>query len=96
MGLRKMRRPTGKACALDMTDTMLDFARDEQRYVGVEDVEFLKSEIRQGPLPAIINMEVIISNGIVNLSSDKERSLAEASLVLSDGGRLAWSDDRGA
>ena len=54
MGLRKMRLPTGKACALDMTDTMLDFARDKQRYVGVEDVEFLKSEIRQGPLPAII------------------------------------------
>ena len=47
MEFRKVRRPTGKACALDMTGSILDVGRDKQRYVGVEDAEFLKGEMER-------------------------------------------------
>jgi ubiquinone/menaquinone biosynthesis C-methylase UbiE len=83
--------PAGKAYGVDMTDEMLELARRNQREMGVMNAEFLKGEIEDLPLPDA-SVDVVISNCVINLSTDKARVLQEAYRVIRPGGRFAVAD----
>jgi arsenite methyltransferase len=83
--------PTGVAYGLDMTDEMLALAQQNARDAGATNVHFLKGLIEQIPLPAD-SVDVVISNCVINLSTDKAAVLTEMARVLKPGGRLGISD----
>jgi ubiquinone/menaquinone biosynthesis C-methylase UbiE len=83
--------PTGTAYGLDMTDEMLALARANQAKTGLTNVHWLKGHIEAIPLPADA-VDVVISNCVINLSTDKPQVLRETARVLRPGGTLAVSD----
>jgi arsenite methyltransferase len=83
--------PAGTAYGVDMTDEMLALARQNAAEAGVRNVHFLKGEIENVPLPAE-SVDVVISNCVINLSTDKPAVIAEMARVLKPGGRIGVSD----
>ena len=83
--------PTGKAYGLDMTDEMLELARANAAAAGAKNVEFLRGLIEDVPLPDA-SVDVVISNCVINLSTDKPAVIREIARVLRPGGRVGVSD----
>ncbi len=82
---------TGRAIGLDMTDEMLQLARQNAAAAGASNVEFMKGTIESIPLPNA-SVDVVISNCVVNLAADKSAVFAEVARVLRPGGRLGITD----
>jgi arsenite methyltransferase len=83
--------PAGTAYGVDMTDEMLTLAQQNARDAGVTNVHFLKGQVEAIPLPAA-SIDVVISNCVINLSTDKATVLTEIARVLRPGGRIGISD----
>ena len=83
--------PTGTVYGVDMTDEMLALAQRNAREAGVTNVHFLKGVIEEIPLPAN-SIDVVISNCVINLSTDKAAVLTEIARVLEPGGRIGITD----
>jgi arsenite methyltransferase len=82
---------TGKAIGIDMTNEMLEVARNNATDAGIDNVEFVKGYLEAISLPDS-SVDVVISNCVINLAADKPAVLAEAARVLKPGGRFAVSD----
>jgi SAM-dependent methyltransferase len=87
----QMVGPTGRAIGIDMTQTMLDRARQSAREMGLENVELHQGLIESLPLPDE-SIDVVISNGVIDLVPDKDAVFAEIDRVLRPGGRLQVAD----
>ena len=87
----KMVGPTGKVIGMDMTDTMLEKSRETEKRLGLIQLEFKKGFAEELPVPDG-SVDVIISNGVLNLTPDKYASFIEVFRVLKPGGRLYLAD----
>ena len=87
----KMVGPTGKVIGVDMTDAMLEKSRMTAKTLGLAQVEFKKSYLEELPVPDA-SVDVVISNGVLNLTPDKYASFAEVFRVLKPGERLYIAD----
>lgn len=87
----KMVGPTGKVIGVDMTDAMLEKSRMTAKTLGLAQVEFKKGYLEELPVPDA-SVDVVISNGVLNLTPDKYASFAEVFRVLKPGERLYIAD----